>query len=96
MDGHCAAAHAGGVICTSSYENKMSVLEKITNNGQSIWRQGKPIWFFASITLGAILIILALISLLGLIEASAIKSLLGAAVSFGIAYIFKNGKTKDI
>ena len=84
------------VICTSSYENKMSVLEKITGNGQSIWKQGKLIWFFAGITLGSILVILALISLLGLIEASAIKSLLGAAVLFGIAYIFKNGKTKDI
>ena len=74
----------------------MSVLEKITSNGQLIWKQGKLIWFFASITLGVILIILALISLLGLIEASAIKSLLGAAVLFGIAYIFKDGKAKDI
>jgi len=74
----------------------MNVLEKITNHGQSIWKQGKLIWFFASIIVGSILTIFGLIGSLGLIDVSAIKSFLGASVLFLIAYILKNENKKDI
>lgn len=67
----------------------------IRNHGQKIWHQGKVVWFYCSLVLAPVCIVLGLISLLGLVEINPVKCLIGGLIFLVIAYALKGQKDEN-